>query len=264
MNLLILLLTALLIGLFPILGAASEPVEIIAHRGSSYAAPENTLASNKLAWKQKADAVELDIYLTNDGRIMVMHDGSTARTTGVNFAISKTNSMLLRELDAGSWKGAKYTNERIPFIEEIFKEMPRHGNLYIEIKCGVEVLPALQQAIKLSRKAKQMRIIGFNLDVMTACNKLMPEIPTYWLASNNPATPYGPKLVEMAKERGLDGLDLHFSGVDQAIADAVKAAGMKLYVWTVDDAAEAKRLATLGVAGITTNRPDFLRKELGR
>ncbi|MHB1461497.1 MAG: glycerophosphodiester phosphodiesterase [Armatimonadota bacterium] len=263
MNLLIVLFTVLLIGLFPVIGATSEPVEIIAHRGSSYEAPENTVASSKLAWSQKADAVELDIYLTPDGRIMVMHDGSTARTTGVNFEFSKTNSMLLRELDAGSWKGAKYAHERIPFFEEILKEVPRGGNLYIEIKCGAEVLPALRQAIKQSRKTKQMRIIGFNLDVMTACKKLMPEIPAYWLASNNPATPYGPKLIEMAKERKLDGLDLHFGGVDQALADAVKAADMKLYIWTVDDAAEAKRLAALGVAGITTNRPDFLRKELG-
>ncbi len=236
---------------------------IIAHRGSSYEAPENTVAASKLAWKQNADAVELDIYLTPDGRIMVMHDGSAARTTGVNFEISKTNSALLRELDAGSWKGAKYANERIPFIEEIIKEMPRDGALYIEIKCGTEVLPALRQAIKQSRKTKQMRIIGFSLDVMTACKKLMPEVPAYWLAANNAATPYGPKLIEMAKERKLDGLDLHFGGVDQALAHAVKAAGMKLYVWTVDDAAEAKRLASLGVAGITTNRPDYLRKELG-
>ena len=263
MNILLLIFAAILIGMFPTAGVSSEPVEIIAHRGSSYTAPENTVASNKLAWEQKSDAVECDIYLSKDGKIIVMHDGNTARTTRVSLEIAKTESKYLRELDNGSYRGEQYADELIPYLDEILKVMPKHGHMYIEIKCGVEILPELKKTVEKCGKAKQLRFIGFGLETMRECKKLMPNIPAYWLASNNPATPYGPKLIQMAKDAGLDGLDLHFGGVDQILADGVKAAGMKLYIWTVDDANEAKRVASLGVAGITTNRPDYIRQELG-
>ena len=80
MNILLLIFAAILIGMFPTAGASSEPVEIIAHRGASYIAPENTIASNKLAWELKSDAVECDIYLSKDGKIMVADPASYTRS----------------------------------------------------------------------------------------------------------------------------------------------------------------------------------------
>ena len=79
-------------------------VEIVAHRGASADAPENTLASVKLAWKQHADAVEIDVYLTRDGKIVVIHDKNTKRTTGVDALVVRKSLKELRSLDAGSWK----------------------------------------------------------------------------------------------------------------------------------------------------------------
>jgi len=88
--------------------AAAEPVEIVAHRGASWDAPENTVAAWRLAWEQGADAAELDTYLTKDGKMVVLHDGSTQRTTGVDLRVAETTLAELRALDAGKWKGEQF------------------------------------------------------------------------------------------------------------------------------------------------------------
>ena len=241
--------------------SSASATEIIAHRGASFYAPENTLASFKLAWQMKADAAELDIHLSKDGKIFVIHDASTARTTGKDLSIKDSNSSEIRALDAGSYKGKEFENERIPYLEEALATIPRGRRMFVEIKCGQEVLPALQNAIKASRKERQIRIIGFDLDTIAAFKKLMQKIPVYWLQSKGNTDSYNMQLIESARSRGIDGLDLNNTGLDKEFADAAKAAGLKLYVWTVDDPVEAKRLVSLGVDGITTNRPDLIREK---
>jgi glycerophosphoryl diester phosphodiesterase len=96
----------------------------------------------------------------------------------------------------------------------------------------------------------------------------MIDVPTYWLKGTEKIKdteqwiPHDPQLAQTAKEKGLDGLDVHYAGVTKEFADSVKAAGLKLYIWTVDDPEEVARLVKLGVDGITTNRPDWLREQL--
>lgn len=242
----------------------ANATEIIAHRGASYEAPENTLASFKLAWQKKADAIELDIYLSKDGKVMVSHDGTLGRMTGKDISIKDSTSEEIRALDAGSIKGKQFAGERIPFLEEVLKTIPRGREAFIEIKCGTEVLPALQKIIKESRKEKQLRIIGFDLNTIAAFKKLMPNIPVFWLQSKGKAATYSSRFIVDVKSHGIDGLDLLYDGVNKEYVDAVKAAGLKLYTWTVDDPNEAKRLASLGVDGITTNRPDFIREQISQ
>jgi glycerophosphoryl diester phosphodiesterase len=93
-------------------------------------------------------------------------------------------------------------------------------------------------------------------------------VPTYWLKGTDKDKqtkqwiPHDPKLVQRAQANGLDGLDVDYAGVTEEFAHAVHASGLKLYVWTVDDPQEAKRLVKLGVDGITTNRPNWLREQL--
>ncbi len=257
-------------GLFSLaaLGASAyqSPVEIIAHRGDSYNAPENTMASFRLGWQKRAN-VELDVYLSKDNRMVVIHDASTRRTAGVDLKVKETDSSRLRELDVGRFKGPAFAGERIPFLEEVVASIPPTQKLYIEIKCGKEILPQLRQLLVESGKMSRVVIIGFDLETVAASKKLI-DVPTYWLqnAAKDKNTgqwiPHDPKLVQTAKDKGLDGLDVEYAGVNEEFARAVKAAGQKLYVWTVDDPHEAKRLVKLGVDGITTNRPDWLREQL--
>lgn len=244
----------------------SKSVEIIAHRGASYLAPENTMASVMLGWKKGAD-VEVDVHLSKDNRIMVIHDSSTKKTGKTDLNVKDTPSRELRKLDVGSFKAAEYTGEQIPFLTDVIKTIPPGRKLYVEIKCEKEVLPILEKLISQSGKMSQIVIIGFDLETVTLSKKLI-DVPTYWLKGTEKDKetekwiPHSPQLVQIAKNKGLDGLDVHYAGITKEFTDAVKASRQKLYVWTVDNPDEAIRLVNLGVAGITTNRPEWLRKQL--
>ncbi len=243
-----------------------DSVEIIAHRGASYLAPENTLAAVKLGWEKQAD-VEVDVYLSKDNRIVVIHDATTKRTGGVELKVAETDAHELRQLDVGCFKAPEFAGERIPFLEDVIATIPPTQKLYIEIKCKKEILPVLRPMVVESGKMSQVVIIGFDLETVAA-SKRMIDVPTYWLKGTDKVKeteewiPHDPQLAQIAKDNGLDGIDVHYAGVTKEFARAVKATGQKLYVWTVDDPDEARRLVKLGVDGITTNRPAWLREQL--
>jgi len=244
----------------------TKSVEIIAHRGASHLAPENTMASVMLGWQKEAD-VEVDVYLAKDNRIVAIHDKTTERTAGVELKVAETPSEALRQLDVGSFKSDEFAGEKIPFLADIVQTIPPGRKLYIEIKCGPEILPFLQELLAESGKMSQIVIIGFDLETVTQSKQLI-DVPTYWLKGTEKIKeteewiPHDPQLIQTAKDNGLDGMDVHYAGVTKEFVDAAKAAGQKLYVWTVDDPEEAVRLVDLGVAGITTNRPGWLREQL--
>jgi glycerophosphoryl diester phosphodiesterase len=247
----------------------AHAVEIIAHRGASYDAPENTVAAFKLGWKQNADAVELDIWISKDGKIICLHDDNTKRTAGVDKAVADQILAELRSLDAGSWKGPQWKGEKLPTLDEVLALIPDGKRLVIEIKCGPEVLPELQRVIQASgKKPEQLVIIGFGYETMVQAKKRFPRIPVFYLHSykRDKQTGEFPALAELirkAKAAGLDGLNLNYEWpIDDAFVQKVKSAGLKLYVYTVDDDTLAKKLAVAGVDGITTNRPEWLRQKM--
>ena len=230
-------------------------LQIIAHRGASHLAPENTLASVELAWRLGADAVEVDVHLTRDGRIVAIHDPTTDRTAGICFEVAATHSSHLRRLDVGRHKHPQFTGERIPYLEEVLQTVPSGRQLFVEIKCGPQILPPLAETVAGSGKRSQIVMIGFDLGTMEVAKKMMPDVPACWLCDKRFLVSYGPSLAEKAKAGGVDGLDVHWSGVTRRFIRAVKTAGLRLYIWTVDDPAQAVRLQAMGADGITTNRP---------
>ena len=242
-------------------------VDIIAHRGASWLAPENTLASVMLGWDKDAD-VEVDVYLTKDNRIVVIHDKTTQRTGDKNLKVSETNLEELRKVDVGRFKSEEFAGEKIPLLDEVIATIPAGRKLYVEIKCGPEILPFIEKVIDDSGKRSQIVIIAFDFDTIAAAKKLMTDIDAYWLkgTEKDKATkkyiPHDTALVEKVRSRGLDGLDVHAGGITREFAEAVRGAGLKLYVWTVDDPEVAVLLTDLKVDGITTNRPEWLREKL--
>jgi len=256
-NVMKILMTMLLsLAFFPTMYAQ---VEIIAHRGASFLAPENTVASSKLAWEKGADAVECDIYLSKDNKIMCSHDSNTKRTTGQDLNIKETDSGTLRKLDAGSFKDQKYKGESIPILDELIKEVPNGKELVVEIKCGSEVLPFLQKAVAKAGKRIRFAFIAFDLNTITETKKSFSETSCYWLCSNPVQLVQNLKLIPAA---GLEGVSLSYNLINENVAQEVRNLGLELFAWTVDDPDEAKRLITLGVKGITTNRPDLIREKL--
>ena len=246
-------------------------VEIIAHRGGAWKdAPENTLPAFKIGYDQGADADELDIYLTKDGQVVVIHDGNTKRITGVDGKVPEKTMDELRAMDAGnSTSGWKGKGVKLPMLSEVLALIPTGKRLFIEIKCGPEVLPALEKVLKTAgKKPEQTVIIGFGYDTMREAKAKFPNLAVYWILGwkKDKETGKYPDLEDVitkAKAAHLDGLDLDYKfPIDAAYVSKISNAGLKLYTWTVDDAAVAKRLSAAGVNGITTNRAGWMREQL--
>lgn len=234
----------------------------IAHRGASFDAPENTVASAKLAWESGADAVEIDIYLAADNRVVVIHDKDTHRTCGgKTLPIKSTPSVVLRELDAGSWKGAQFKGERIPYLEEIIATVPEGKTLVVEIKCGSEVIPHLERIIEKSGKKEQILFISFGWETIVDVKKAFPDNKAYWLSSSKQAA--AKRLPEIAA-LGIEGINMQYQAIDEELVALAKGHNLDVLAWTVDNPEEAKRLNGLGVTHITTNRPAWLKEQLTR
>lgn len=247
-----------------------QRVEIIAHRGDSHAAPENTVASVESAWQKEADAVEVDVYLSADNRVMAIHDKTTERTGDKVLPVRETDSEELRTVDVGAFKGAEFTGERIPFLEDIIVSVPDQKRLFIEVKDSERAIAPISELIQQSEKQDQMVIISFSLEVVKASKQQMPEVPAYWLRSarrdqdTGAYQPIDTALLEQVKEHNLDGLDVNYRGVSPELIEASHKAGLKLFVWTVNESADISTLAEQGVDGITTDRISRAQNALGR
>lgn len=244
---------------------------LIAHRGASYDAPENTLAAVNLAWERNADAVEIDIHLSKDGRIVVIHDDNTIRTGGEDRNVAEQTLAELKLLDVGKFKGEQWTGQQIPALEEVLQTLPdKNKRLIIEIKCGPEILPELRSVIKKADiYPQQTELIGFDLTTLKLARKMFPEQKILWLSEINRNGKTGvwkpavEELVEKARQTGLDGLNVRACGaVDEIFVGEIKSAGMRCYAWTVNDPLYARRLQNAGVDAITTDRPEWLRMKL--
>ncbi|MGB1875094.1 MAG: glycerophosphodiester phosphodiesterase family protein, partial [Akkermansiaceae bacterium] len=138
-----------------VLPCLSQPEEtasplVIAHRGASAAAPENTLPAFQLAWQQGADGIEADFLLSKDGHIVCFHDKDTKRITGKKLLVKDATLAELRQLDVGAWKDARYAGTRIPTITEVLATVPEDKKCFIEIKCGAEIVEPLLREIEAS------------------------------------------------------------------------------------------------------------------
>lgn len=232
----------------------------IAHRGASHDAPENTVASAKLAWEQGADAVEIDVYLASDNRIVVIHDKNTKRVSGgKNMTIADSPSLILREMEVGSWKGEHFKGEKIPFIEEIIETVPEGKTLVVEVKCGPEIIPHMERVLSKKKCKGEILFIAFGWETITGLKQAFPDSKAYWLSS---AKPDVKKRLPEVKSLGLEGVNLQYGIIDQEVVTEAHNLGLEVLAWTVDDPTEARRLIDLGVTKITTNRPGWLREQI--
>ncbi len=245
-------------------------VELIAHRGSSYLAPENTLASFQLGW-QETTTCELDIQPTLEGRLLVIHDDSTLHTTGSDFKVAEHRLGELQKLDAGSFKGPQWKGEKLPSLEKVIAAMPAGKRLLIEIKAGPEVVPELARVIRASGKEDRLMLQSFVQTTCIEARKALPDIPIHLLIAcrQNPQTgswaPTIDETIATITATGLNGLGVNDTPLLNAAAvQNIHAARLKVYIWTVDDVNAAKKLIDWRVDGLITNRPGWLKGQLFR
>lgn len=243
---------------------------IIGHRGASREAPENTLESFQRAWDQGADGIEADFRLTADGRIVCMHDDTTKRTTGINLNIAGSTLNDLRRLDAGSWKGAIRSGAVIPTLDEVLAAMPNGTRLFIEIKCGGEIITPLKELLRASGMSlERIRLLTFSAPLIAQLKQHLPEWHACWLSDYRHSIltdgwkPSRESVLDTLLHSGADGLaSANRAILDQDFVHLLRKRGKELHVWTVDRPADARYLCGLGVDSIMTNRPGWLRQKL--
>lgn len=265
-------------------GAQASPrhdrTEIVAHRGASAYAPENTLAAVDKADDLGFDWVENDVQRTKDGALVVIHDTTLARTTDVEqvfpdrapWNVKDFTAAEIAKLDAGSWKGAEFTGARIPTLHEYLKRVTHnHQKLLLEIK-SPELYPGIEdQILNQLRKDGWLRywnvryrliIQSFSADSVRTVHERRPDLKTGFLGT--------PTVAELpAYAKFSDQINPSHTTISADYVNAVHALKgphgkpLEVYTWTVNDAANTQRAAGFGVDGIITNNPDVVRGALG-
>lgn len=244
---------------------------IIAHRGASHHAPENTLAAFHLAWQRNADGIEGDFRLSSDGQIVCIHDADTERVAGAKHVVSETPYATLRSLDVGRWKGPSWRGERIPTLVEVLATVPRGKLIFIELKTGPEIVAPLEQILAQSVvPTEQIVVISFKEATIAECERRMPELETYWLTSyeqqqDQSWQPTAAQVAATVQAISADGLGSKAAPepFDEAFLAELRAGGVADFgVWTVDDPELGRFYQRLGAWSITTNRPKYLRRHL--
>ncbi len=258
------IVTVLLLSCHPIDG--QRPV-MVAHRGASRDAPENTIPAFQLAWKQGADAIEGDFRLTKDGHIVCIHDQDTDRVAKKNLLVGESTLQELRRLDVGAHHSERYRGTLIPTLAEVFATVPEAGKVYIEIKGGKEMVPRLLDEIMSSGlEQDQIMVMAFDEDLIQQVKSRAPQVKTSWLArikrdaagKLNPPLGAALRTLRRIKADGL-GSSKH---VTERFARGVQKRGYDWHVWTIDDRDSARRFITWGADSIITNVPGDLRHSL--
>ncbi|MFE1905328.1 glycerophosphodiester phosphodiesterase [Streptomyces gardneri] len=238
--------------------AARAAPTVIAHRGASSAAPENTLISDEVARRGGARWIENDVQPSSDGVPYILHDTTVDRTTDGTGPIRSLASSRIDELDAGSWFAPAYAGARVPTLAAQLADLrERGGNLLLEIKgrhSHAEVARIVQDVREQSMTGRVF-VQSFDIPTLKYTRELAPELPIGLLRSTLDTDPVG-----LAEDLGLAAYnvsDTALAGRPQVVGD-LHAAGVAVNVWTVDDPVRWKALDALGVDGIITNRPTEL------
>ena len=242
---------------------------VVAHRGASFDAPENTLPAFKLAWEQGADAIEGDFLLTKDGHIVCIHDLTTKRFCDQDLVVAKSTLKQLKALNVGSWKNEKYADTRIPTISEVFATVPEGKEIFVEVKCGAEIIPPLIEEIKQSKLGcKQIILICFKAEVVKSFKENLPQHKAFWLSGfkrdkKGAWNPSIESVLSTIKSSKADGLDSQHT-IPNEFSKALLDQGYEWHAWTINDVQTAKRLAKRGIYSITTDRPKLIASGLGK
>lgn len=257
-----------LLALIPLLGSVmmgeGKPI-VVAHRGASLDAPENTIPAFELAWKQGADAIEGDFHLTRDGHIVCIHDRDTGKVAEKKLLVSASTLADLRGLDVGAHKGERFKGTGIPTLAEVFATVPEDKKIFVEIKCGREIVPPLLDEIgKSDLQSWQIVVISFDGNVLKEVKKNAPALKVSWLCDFKRKEKGG--LVIPSLESALDTLGgikaeaiSSRSSIPAEYIDAIRAQGYEWHVWTVNDGKAARSARSRGAASITTDVPELVR-----
>jgi len=232
---------------------------IVAHRGDSSSAPENTLAAFRLAVLNNADAVELDARLTRDGEAIVFHDNRLERTTNGSGFVAEKSLVELKKLSAGEWFNKKYSAEKVPTLAEVFGLVGGRAGINIEIKSEPGSLKARTLVsrccdIVMEYRAESFVLISsFNPACIKNVKALLPSVPTGLLY--HPVRHAMKSPVAMARSSGADYLIMSGAWLRKRVVFEAHRVGLLVAEYTVDTERRSVRGLRYGVDAVITNRP---------
>ena len=233
---------------------------VMAHRGLSADAPENTLYAFSDAISVGADFIELDVQQTRDGVLVVMHDSNLKRTTGVNKDIWDVDYADIQDLDAGSWFDPAYANARIPTLEETLQFVDKRAKLNIEIKPTKHGSDTLEQdvaeLITRYQYTDACYVTSFSYGSLKKVKEANPEIRTGYLMS----VAYG----QFYSLKYADAFSLNKVFVTSQVVNAAHQQGKQIFAWTVNSMSEVRSLCNLHVDSIITDDPVMVQNVISR
>lgn len=241
------------------------PARIIAHRGFSGRYPENTLSAIRGAVDAGADLIEIDVQLTKDNRLVVMHDDSVDRTTNGKGKVKELTFDELRKLDAGVKFDAQFAGERIPTLEEALQTVKGKAVLNIELKDveqpGAQTLVVNEVLALLEREnyGKHVQVMSFDAGLMKELREKAPRVPMALLAISNPMN----VKLKQATAMRMDGLNMYHKAMDRDEIAAIHRAGLHTHGYTVNKSSSMLKLLLAGADGIITNYPDVAAITMG-
>jgi glycerophosphoryl diester phosphodiesterase len=239
---------------------------LVAHRGASGYAPENTLPALRKAIELGANYLEIDVHQSKDNHVVAIHDFDVDRTTDGSGDVKDLTIDEIKELDAGSWFNPKFAGTKIPTLQEVIDILNENVKLIIEVKGGSEEYPGIEENIvsivKQNRIESQVIFKSFNLEVLELFKKLAPEIPRLYVFVLHFSE------LNLTLDKWIDFTDIYDNPADaqyfqahrwfitESLIEKAHANSIKIIVWNVNTEDEIKSILNLGVDGIETDYPD--------
>ena len=237
--------------------AIFHETKVMAHRGASTETPENTMAAFQKAIDDMADYIELDVQLTSDGEVIVMHDSNAYRTTGVDENIVNMTYKEVRRLDAGSWYSDEYKGEKVPGLREVLELAQGKIKLNIELKPadnGEELARKTVALIEKYNMENDCVITSFSSSALSAAKSCDENIRVGYILS----AAYG----DYYDMKNIDFFSVNAAFLSKRTIDAIHNSGKQVYAWTVNNKDSIKNLTNKGVDGVITDNPVLARETI--
>lgn len=231
---------------------------VVAHRGASALAPEHTIAAYEKAIEAGADALELDVRLSADDQVVVIHDATLDRTTDGSGPVHERTLQQLKRLDAGAWFGPAFQGQRIQTLTEVLERFRDRAGFTVELKGGSDFYPGIEERVltflQIYDVLDRSLVVSFDHPALQKLKGLDRDVRVGALVTGRLLDP-----TALAPPGMLDAVCLRAELTTEREVELVRKAGLEVYVWVVNEPLLARRLAGWGVRGLITDRPDLLR-----
>lgn len=227
-------------------------MRVIAHRGASGYAPENTRAAFERAIAMGAVAIETDVRLTADGHLVLMHDATVTRTTDGRGPVADYTLAELRSLDAGGWFDPEFAGERVPTLAELIEEIVPRIPVVVEVKDQAATGPTIE-AIRVAGIEAQVEVTSFLWPAVAEAKRLAPELVVGFLTPE-----FDDDIIRRCARRGFAQVCPHVDTLTEALVAEAHDAGLVVRAYGIARREQVDRLFATGADGATVNWPDWI------